>query len=241
MKVAIIPARGGSKRIPRKNIRDFCGKPIISWSIEAAVQSGCFEKVIVSTEDAEIACIARECGADIPFTRPLRLADDHTGTMAVIRHAIDWYVENEQSPDHVCCIYATAPFVLPADIQKGLEALSSSGASYAFSVTNYEYPIARALRVTQEGRVQMLHPEHIETRSQELESAYHDAGQFYWGRSAAWRAKVPIFSPDSTAVILPPYRVHDIDTEDDWVRAELMFEALQRNTEVVANKEPQHE
>lgn len=226
MRLAVIPARGGSKRIPRKNIRPFGGKPMIAWSIEAAFQSGCFDQVVVSTDDAEIADVARAHGADVPFMRPAELSDDHTGTIPVIRHAIDWFQRQGAAPEKVCCIYATAPFVRSEDIRKGLEILGTTDCDYAFSVSSYAFPIQRALRLTAAGRVEMFQPEHFNTRSQDLEVAYHDAGQFYWGQSSAWLAGKPIFSPDAVPVILPRHRVQDIDTPEDWARAEWMFKAM---------------
>lgn len=231
MNVAVIPARGGSKRIPRKNIRSFAGKPMIAWPIEAALQSCCFDQVIVSTDDAEIADIARASGAKVPFMRPETLSDDHTGTTPVIRNAIEWFVAQGIVPEQVCCIYATAPFVRPEDIRKGLEVLNSEGCEFAFSVTSYAFPIQRALRLTEQGRVEMFQPEHFNTRSQDLEEAYHDAGQFYWGQSSAWLAGKPIFSPSAAPVILPRYRVQDIDTPEDWERAEWMFRAMRETGE----------
>lgn len=226
MKLAVIPARGGSKRIPRKNIKPFGGKPMIVWSIEAALQSGCFDQVIVSTDDAEIADFACTHGAAVPFMRPAELSDDHTGTIPVIRHAIEWFKQQGAAPEKVCCIYATAPFVRAEDIRKGLEILGTTDCEYAFSVTSYAFPIQRALRLTTDGRVEMFHPKHFNTRSQDLEEAYHDAGQFYWGQSSAWLAGKPIFTPAAAPIILPRHRVQDIDTPEDWERAEWMFKAM---------------
>lgn len=226
MKLAVIPARGGSKRIPRKNIKSFCGKPMIAWSIEAALQSGCFDHVVVSTDNAEIAEIARRCGAQVPFVRPATLSDDHTGTTAVISHAIDWFAAQGETLTQVCCLYATAPFVAAEDLRTGLQVLTESGADYAFSVTGYAFPIQRAIRITNANRVEMFNPEHFNTRSQDLEEAYHDAGQFYWGKASAWLNREMIFSSISAAVMLPRHRVQDIDTPEDWLRAELMFSTL---------------
>ena len=226
MKLAVIPARGGSKRIPRKNIKSFCGKPMIAWSIEAALQSGCFDHVVVSTDDAEIAEVARQCGAQVPFMRPTTLSDDHTGTIPVIRHAIEWFSERGQVSDQVCCIYATAPLVSAADIRRGLDILTSAGSDYAFSVTSYPFPIQRAVRITGHGRVEMFSPEHFNTRSQDLEEAYHDAGQFYWGRATAWLTGKVIFGPNAAPVRLPRYRVQDIDTTEDWQMAEFLFQTI---------------
>lgn len=227
MRLAVIPARGGSKRIPRKNIKPFCGKPMIARSIEAALASGCFDRVIVSTDDVEIAEVARQCGADVPFMRPAELSDDFTGTVPVIRHAVDWFIANDETPEQVCCIYATAPFVSGEDIRRGLEVLISCDSDYAFSVTSYAFPIQRAIRITSAGRVEMFNPEHFNTRSQDLEDAYHDAGQFYWGRARAWQEGRVIFGANSSPVLLPRHRVQDIDTPEDWERAEWLFKAMQ--------------
>ncbi|VVO89805.1 CMP-N,N'-diacetyllegionaminic acid synthase [Pseudomonas fluorescens] len=231
MKLAIIPARGGSKRIPRKNVKLFCEKPMIAWSIEAALQSGCFDQVIVSTDDEEIAEVARHYGATVPFMRPAELSDDHTGTIPVIRHGIEWFHAQGQPVEHTCCLYATAPFVSPEDIRRGFDTLAEVGCDYAFSVTSYAFPIQRAIRLNAEGRVEMLNTEHFNTRSQDLEEAYHDAGQFYWGRSDAWLQGRMIFNPGSIPVVLPRHRVQDIDTPEDWVRAEWLFKAIQAETE----------
>lgn len=231
MNLAVIPARGGSKRIPRKNIKPFCGKPMIAWSIEAALASGCFDRVMVSTDDEEIAAVARKYGAEVPFMRSAELADDYAGTTPVIRDAILRYAELYEMPTFVCCLYATAPFVQPADLQQGLAMLQQvDDAAYAFSVTSFPAPIQRALRVNQQGRVEMFQPENFHTRSQDLEPAFHDAGQFCWGRAQAWLDQQIVFSISSLPVILPRYRVQDIDTIDDWLRAELLFELLNQNT-----------
>lgn len=228
MKIAVIPARGGSKRIPHKNIKPFCGKPMIAWSIAAAKESGCFDRIVVSTDDTEIAEVARAHGAEAPFRRPPELSDDHTGTTPVIRHAVEWLSQHDQAPEYVCCIYATAPFIQAEDIHRGLETLQGSGCDYAFSVTSYPFPIQRALRITAQGRTEMLHPEQFNTRSQDLEEVYHDAGQFYWGRASAWLAGKVLFAPHSAPVRLPRYRVQDIDTMEDWQRAEYLFQIITR-------------
>lgn len=226
MKLAIIPARGGSKRIPRKNIKTFCGQPMLAWSVQAALQSGCFDQVIVSTDDAEIADVARAHGAAVPFMRPPSLSDDHTGTIPVIAHAVDYMNRNAGPVAFACCIYATAPFVQAQDLQRGLDALQHGNADYAFSVTSYAFPIQRAIRITAHQRVEMFNPEHFTTRSQDLEEAFHDAGQFYWGRASAWLVGKPLFAPHSMPVQLPRHRVQDIDTPEDWQRAEWMFKAM---------------
>lgn len=227
MYLAVIPARGGSKRIPRKNIKPFFGRPMIAWSIEAAQKSGCFDNIIVSTDDDEIAEIARAYGATVPFKRPRHLADDHTGTTPVIAHAADWHRTQGMALSAVCCIYATAPFVQAGDIRKGFQMLQAEGCDYVFSVTSYPFPIQRSIRITAAGRVEMFYPDQFKTRSQDLEEAYHDAGQFYWGIQDAWIQQRPIFSMNSVPLVLPRYRVQDIDTMEDWVRAERMFAATQ--------------
>ena len=226
MRLCVIPARGGSKRIPRKNIKEFCGKPMIAWSIEAAIKSECFDRIIVSTDDKEIASVAKQYGVEVPFVRPADLADDYTGTTAVVMHAIEWQNQSGEVADEVCCLYATAPFVQVVDLKKGLNLLHESGADYAFSVTSYAFPIQRAIRITREQRAEMIQPEYFNTRSQDLEEAWHDAGQFYWGNTTAWLANKPIFSVGAVPVVLPRHRVQDIDTPEDWERAQLMFELL---------------
>jgi pseudaminic acid cytidylyltransferase len=228
VKIAVIPARGGSKRIPRKNIRPFCGKPIIAYSISAAKESALFDEIVVSTDDEEIASVAREAGATIPFMRPKEIADDFTGTNAVVKHAISWFAEHGSTVAHACCIYATAPLIQRRFIREGYERLSASDAAFAFSVTDYAFPIQRAVRVTADGRVEALHPEHRMTRSQDLEPAYHDAGQFYWGTAEAFLDDVPLFSSRSIGVILPRLLVQDIDTPEDWEQAEAMFRVVNR-------------
>lgn len=228
MRLAVIPARGGSKRIPRKNIKLFGDKPMIAWSIEAALRSGCFDRVMVSTDDSEIAQVAKAYGAEAPFVRSEELSDDYAGTIPVIAHAIKWQNENASSASHVCCIYATAPFLLAEDLQRGIALLESSRSDYAFSVTSYAFPIQRAIRITPEQRVEMFQPDQFNTRSQDLEEAWHDAGQFYWGQADAWLAQKPIFTDAATPVRLPRFRVQDIDTLEDWVRAEWMLKALQQ-------------
>lgn len=227
MIVAIIPARGGSKRIPRKNVKAFCGKPMIAWSIEAAKASKCFDKIIVSTDDVEIADVARKWGADVPFMRPAALSDDYTGTLPVMRHAVEWLSEYDAPVDYACCLYATAPFVSPDDLQKGWELIQHEECSYAFSVTSYAFPIQRAIRITKQQRVEMFYPEHFNTRSQDLEEAWHDAGQFYWGTVQAWQNEQALFGKESVPVQLPRHRVQDIDSPEDWIRAEWLFRAMQ--------------
>ena len=225
MKIAIIPARGGSKRIPRKNIKNFCGKPIIAWSIEAAKVSNLFDYIMVSTDDAEIAWVAKQCGAEVPFMRPSDLSDDYVGTGAVVKHAVKWAIKNLGEVEITCTIYATAPFIKSTDLKNGLELLLESGSQISFTLTSFPFPIQRAIKIEKNGRVAMFQPEHYKTRSQDLEPAYHDAGQFYWARTNALLNEVSSFSDAAVPLILPRCQVQDIDTVEDWQRAELMFEA----------------
>ena len=226
MRLCIIPARGGSKRIPRKNIKEFCGKPMIAYSIEAAIASGLFDKIVVSTDDAEIAEIAQSYGAEVPFMRPKELSDDHTATIPVIAHAITASVHDISDIEAVCCIYATAPFVQAKYIQEAYEKLLTCKAEYCFSATSFPFPIQRAIKLRQDGTVEMFYPEQFNTRSQDLEEAYHDAGQFYWGKPQAWLEGKIVFAPHSNIILLPRHLVQDIDTPEDWIRAELMYKAM---------------
>lgn len=230
-RVAIIPARGGSKRIPRKNVKNFCGKPMLAWSIEAAIESECFDKIIVSTDDPEIAEIGQKFGADIPFIRPENLADDFTGTIPVIRHAIEWLNSHDRVVDYACCIYATAPFVSAHDICNGWHLITQPDIDYAFTVTSFPFPIQRAIRVSNKNRISMFNPELFDVRSQDLEEAWHDAGQFYWGKASAWLREKPIFSSCSAPILLPRHQVQDIDTKEDWIRAEWLFKAIRASME----------
>ncbi len=227
MNICVIPARGGSKRIPRKNIKEFVGKPIIAYSIEAALESNCFDRVIVSTDDDEIANVAKKYGAQVPFIRPDELSDDYSGVIPVIQHAIEWLNNEGQSPIDVCCLYATAPFVQAKAIQQAYVQMKEVQADYCFTVTSFAFPIQKAIRLTQDDRVDMFYPEFFETRSQDLVEAYHDAGQFYWGKAEAFKQQKLIFSRDSIPYILPRHLVQDIDTQEDWTRAEVMFRVLQ--------------
>ncbi|MFT4089218.1 MAG: pseudaminic acid cytidylyltransferase [Asticcacaulis sp.] len=222
-RIAIIPARGGSKRIPQKNIRLFYGNPMLAYSLEAAKASGLFDRIIVSTDDDAIAKLAVDYGAEAPFVRPPELSDDHTGTGDVVRHAIDWLSTQGHTPEAVCCIYATAPFLTAERLQQGWDALQ--GRRFAFSVTTYAFPIQRALRQTAQGGVEMFQPEHRNTRSQDLEPAFHDAAQFYWGLTEAWLNGESAYGPQSAPVILPRHEVVDIDTPEDWELAERLYAA----------------
>lgn len=228
MMLAMITARGGSKRIPRKNIRPFCGKPIIAYSIEAARQSGCFDEIMVSTDDAEIADVAHTYGAIIPFPRSPETSGDHATTAAVIVEVIQEYQKLGRPVNVACCLYPTAPFVTPETLRQGLRVLESdSRLATMMPVTRYSYPIQRSLRVL-EGRISLFQPEHLLTRSQDLETAYHDAGQFYWLRTSAFLREPSLMTPNTGALVLPEWQVQDIDNEDDWILAEAKFEILAR-------------
>ncbi|MDA9936218.1 pseudaminic acid cytidylyltransferase [Gammaproteobacteria bacterium] len=224
MIIAVIPARGGSKRIPNKNIREFHDKPIIGWSIEAAIEAGCFDRVIVSTDSEQISEIAKKFGAEVPFIRNQDLADDYTPTLSVISDSIQ---KLDCDVDYACCIYPTAPFVTPKDLNKGLKIIESKKVNYVFAATRYNYPIQRALKIQKNGLVSMLDPELENHRSQDLELMYHDAGQFYWGKSDAWLNQRPIFQ-NSCILEVPEERSQDIDNEDDWNNAEIKFKFLKK-------------
>lgn len=226
MTLCVIPARGGSKRIPRKNVKVFHGRPMIAWSIQAALDSKAFDHVIVSTDDAKIADVARAEGADVPFMRHAELSDDHTATVPVIAHAIAEAEAKWGHQDLICCLYATAPFVQAADIATARTQLETTGADYAFPVTSFPFPIQRGVRLRDDNRMEMFQPEHALTRSQDLEEAYHDVGQFYWGRRDAWLAAKTLIGPDTTPVIIPRHRAQDVDTPEDWERAEQLFAAF---------------
>ena len=228
MKLCVIPARGGSKRIPKKNIKDFFGKPIIAYSIEAAINSNCFDLIIVSTDDYEIAQISREYGAKTPFTRPSDLSDDFIGVIPVVKHAISFLFERQQLFEQVCCIYPTAPFIQSDTISEAFSQFKKYNADFCFSVTSFPFPIQRAIKINESGKVNMFHPEHINTRSQDLEEAYHDAGQFYWGTKEAFNSNSSILSETVIPFILPRHLVQDIDTLEDWRRAEIMHEVIQK-------------
>jgi N-acylneuraminate cytidylyltransferase len=221
--ICVIPARGGSKRIPRKNIAPFCGRPMMSWSLGAALSSGVFDRIVVSTDDAEIADIARAEGAEVPFLRPPELSDDTTTTISVIRHAIETLYENKVRPDFVCCLYATAPF-LRADDLRAAKDLSAS-ADFVIPVGRFPAPVQRALATDADGNLRMLSPENYTTRSQDLQETFFDAGQFYWARTEAWINGVSPFDQRVAPLLLPRGRVQDIDTPEDWAFAELLFRA----------------
>ncbi len=226
MNLAIIPARGGSKRIPRKNIRAFGGRPMIAWPIAAAQASGLFEHIVVSTDDEEIAEVARQAGAEVPFTRPAALADDHRGTTDVIVHALNWALDAGLPVEAACCVYATAAFVTADDLIAS-RALLSPDCDFVFAAVRYGHPPQRGFLRGADGSPTLLQPEHQATRTQDLPAVYHDAGQFYWGGRDAWLERRPFFGPRTRFVELPIWRAQDIDREDDWAMAEQLFSAAQ--------------
>jgi pseudaminic acid cytidylyltransferase len=231
MILCVIPARGGSKRIPRKNIRPFCGKPIIQYSVEAAIQSGVFDRVVVSTDCRDIAAVAERCGAEVPFFRPAQLSDEFATTLPAVQHAIATMNSTEAPVSLACCLYGTAPFVTVADIQAGFEAIKNcSTPHFVLPVTTFPYCIFRSLRMSQESECEMFYPQDESTRSQDLPEAWHDAGQFYWARESTWRQAKGILSSKLIGIPIPRYRVQDIDTPEDWRRAELMFELLSKES-----------
>lgn len=225
MNIAVIPARGGSKRIPRKNIKPFGGRPMIAYAIAAARESGLFEHVVVSTDDDEIAEVALAHGASVPFRRPKELADDQTVTVPVIAHAAQWFVDNGQPVDAVCCIYPCVPLLRADDLRGAHGLFIESRADYVYPVVAFHASPWRGMRKPERGPMQFVHPEHELTRTQDLDKMYFDAGQFYWGRTTAWTSGVRMHS-NGHGYELPAWRVVDIDTPDDWKRAELIARAL---------------
>ena len=223
---AIIPARGGSKRIPKKNIRIFRNKPMIAWSIEAAKSSNCFDEIFVSTDSEEIAKVSENYGAKVPFLRSPKLSDDFTPTRDVVLDFIKWTQKKEMQFDNLCCIYATAPFAEPEDIRKSLKFLKSSeNDSYVFVATTFHSSIFRAFTINEYGLTEMISPENYEKRSQDFKEVFHDAGQFYWGNINTWKRSAKILQ-NSVPYLIPRWRTHDIDTEEDWKLAELMHSNL---------------
>lgn len=227
--IAVIPARGGSKRVPRKNVRSFAGRPVISYPIRCALASGIFDRVFVSTDDDEIAEIATRLGAEVPFRRPVELSDDYATTVPVIAHATEWAERNLGHVRHVCCIYPTTPFLMVEDLVDARNIMCAGRWDYCFGACEFGSPIFRSFERKQSGSLKMFFPDKYAARSQDLPRALHDAGQFYFGTTKAWLTNQAIFGPDSTVVELPRWRVHDIDTDDDWRRAELVWQALHSN------------
>ena len=217
--LCVIPARGGSKRIPRKNVKDFLGKPLIAYSIEAALNSGVFERVIVSTDDALIADVAVKFGAQVPFMRDAALSDDYATSSDAVADA----ATRLGGYSHVCCLYATAPLITGEILREAYGKFEEAGCEFLFSATEFSFPIQRAIRLGEDGAVSMFYPQFALTRSQDLERAYHDAGAFYFGRHEAWLEKKPIFAPHSRAFLLPRNLACDIDTPEDFEFAQKLY------------------
>ena len=224
--IALIPARGGSERILRKNIRKFSGRPIIAWPIELAKRSKIFDRIVVSTDDNEIAQTALQEGAEVPFIRPSKLSDSGTGIAPVVKHAILQMQQSDIVVSELCLIYATAPYLQIDALKKGLELLHAEDCDYVISVTTFAFPIQRAVKRTANGRLAMFQPETYNSRSQDLETAYHDAAQFCWGTTNAWLEERPVYGPNTVPIVLPRHLVQDIDTEEDWNSAEWKFKAI---------------
>jgi N-acylneuraminate cytidylyltransferase len=223
--LAIIPARGGSKRIPRKNIKDFLGKPIIAYSIEVAIRSGLFDEVMVSTDDKEIAEVAIKYGAKVPFFRSEKTADDFATTWEVIAEVISDYQDNQNKAfDYVCCIYPTAPLIKCLDVENGLDILIANKFDSVFPVVPFGYPVWRGLERNENFQTNMIWPEHINSRSQDLKKVYHDAGQWYWINPKT--IKDSLFTENSGSIILDELRVQDIDSITDWKLAELKYQLM---------------
>jgi pseudaminic acid cytidylyltransferase len=221
--VAIIPARGGSKRIPGKNIRLFCGKPIIAYAIEVAKASGLFDRIICTTDSSEIASVARQSGAEVPFERPADLSSDYASTDAVLIHTLNWLADQGQPAEFACCIYATAPFIQVEHLQRGLDILQERQGACVFPVTTYPYTIFRSLKKNERGRAEWLWPENRDKRSQDFPEVFHDAGQFYWFDVGQCLKAGKIPDDDAIPIIIPRHLVQDIDTEEDWDMAERLY------------------
>ena len=227
--IAIIPARGGSKRLPKKNLKYFLGKPIIAYSIETAIKTNLFDRVIVSTDNPAIAKSAIKYGAEAPFVRPKELSDDFTGTHEVMRHAVKWLENSGEKIHYVCCIYPTAPLIEKKDLLKGFNLIKNGKWELIMAATNFSYPIFRSFKKSPNGGLEMIFPEHYNSRSQDLPKVYHDAGLFYWANPNIWKKKPKVYNEKNSIVEIPNYRVQDIDTFDDWKKAEIIYKILKKN------------
>lgn len=223
--IAIIPARGGSKRIPRKNIKPFMGKPIIAYSIEAALQSGLFDEVMVSTDDEEIATIARQYGASVPFFRSAETADDYATTADVIEEVLNTYKDKGQTFDNVCCLYSTAPFVTPQRLKEAFDMMKNNGSNSVYPIVLFSYPVQRGLKI-EDGKIGMVWPENLNKRSQDMDAIYHDAGQFYISTVRSFYISRSFLTNNTGGLILSELEVQDLDTETDWKLAEMKFQLL---------------
>ena len=228
MIIAIIPARGGSKRIPKKNIKDFLGKPIISYSITAALKSKLFDEIMASTDDMQIAEISKSLGAKVPFMRSKENSNDYAGTSDVILEVLDKYKENGNIFDYCCCIYPTAPFITPEKLKKSFELFKLKEYDSLFPVVKYSYPIQRSYKFLND-KISMVWPENYSKRSQDLEQIYHDAGQFYWLKLEEFIKKKQIYTDNTGTIILSELEVQDIDSEEDWKLAEMKFKLLKES------------
>jgi len=228
MKICVIPARGGSKRIPRKNIRSFLGKPVIAYPIQAALKSGLFDEVIVSTDDKEIAAVAKQWGASVPFERPKALSDDLTATAPVLVHAIEWFEKGGHKVTEMTCLYPATPFATVDLLKSAYQHWKASDANYCFSVSEFPSAPQRALTLNDSGRLHSLHPEYISTRTQDLPVANFDAGMFYICDAQVFKTLVPLYSDASVPFVLPRHIAHDIDTLDDWHYAEKIYEFMHK-------------
>lgn len=227
--IAIIPARGGSKRIPRKNVKPFLGKPIVAYSIETALASGLFDEIMVSTDDEEVARIASQYGASVPFLRSAETSNDYAPLADVLFEVISTYRQEGVSFDNVCCLLPTAPLVTADTLKKAYEVLSNSGFDSVCPVVAFSYPILRSLKMDGSGKLEMNWPEYRFSRSQDLPVAYHDSGTFYWLCVSAFMRDRKIFSDNGTAIVLDEMQVQDIDTSADWELAELKYSLLHKN------------
>ena len=227
--IAIIPARGGSKRIPRKNIKDFCGKPMIAWPIEAAKASGLFDHIIVSTDDAEIAEVAKEWGAEVPFMRPPELSDDHALTDSVVLHAVQESQRIYGKRRQGCCVYPTSPFLTAGDLKRGLDMLLAHKAASSFPVVKYDFPIEQAF-LLDGARIYAKWPDKLNERSQDFPDYFHDAGMFYWFDVERFLTESRLFCDDSVAFVIPSERSQDINTPEDWERATIKFRAIEEQS-----------
>jgi len=228
--LAVIPARGGSKRLPGKNIRDFAGKPMLAWSVETALESGLFDTVMVSTDSDEIAAVARAAGATVPFMRSAEAADDHAILLDVMAEVVDRYEQDGQRFDRLCCILPTAPLLRPSTVKHAADLMAAGGFDTVFPVVAFSYPIQRALRRDADGHTAMRQPEHYASRSQDLEPAFHDAGQFYWMTHEVCVSKQSMFAGRAGSFVIDEMEAQDIDTLTDWRLAELKMQARLETT-----------
>ncbi len=232
-KLCIIPARGGSKRIPRKNIKNFLGKPIIAYSIEAALQSNLFDEVMVSTDDNEIAEIAKKYGAKVPFLRSEENANDYATTVDVINEVLQQYKEIGKSFQTACCIYPTAPFVSSNKLKEAFDLMMSNNFDSVFPVMEFSFPIQRALKKDVNNKMTLFQPEHLNSRSQDLEKAYHDSGQFYWFFTNAILEKGKLWTDNTGVIVIKESEGQDIDTLEDWKLAEIKYKLLHEKENII--------